>query len=174
MLAIFFTALGAALMLARSHRLQSAARLAHRAGLPFPHWLTPVGALLALGGVALLERFPLPGILTATLGAVIAFPGGGWLLLPGLAIGFIWAARRHAVARLLLGFGLLLPGLMSVFYSLEAGIGLLGSQPLPGLPPGLSIPAPWLWLLLGLPPAWLGAWLLLPAPLRRADAHPED
>ncbi len=159
-LALFLVGLGAALMLARDFHAFHFTRLAARAGVPYPRWMPAIGAAFAIAGIALLERFPLPALLLALLGTMIAFPAGGWLLVPGLALGAIWAARHHALARLLLGFGLLLPGIMVGFYGLEDWLGRLGRQPLNRLPLTSS---PLIWLLCGLIPAWLGAWMLLPA-----------
>jgi len=126
--------------------------------------VVPLLALAALTGALVLERTPVLGMLLLLAGCGLGIASGGIWLLPGAAVGTVWAARKQLAARYTLGFLLLIPGIAAGFYGLLGTLSYAADIPVRGLPPGLANP-----LSLGqalaplelLPVAWLGAWLLL-------------
>jgi hypothetical protein len=74
-----------------------------------------------------------------------------------------WAARHDRLSRSVLGFVLLIPGVVSGFYALAAVLSYVGGEALPGTPGSLSHPATLreaLSPMVLLPLAIVGAWLL--------------
>ncbi len=132
--------------------------------------LVPLLALVALAGVLILERQPVGGIVLLWVGTLLGLFGGTLYLVPAAVLGAAWAVRHSTPARMLLGFLLLVPGILSVYYGVLALLSWVGGDAMPGLPPGLDHPISLhqaLKPLLLLPLALLGAWLL-------ADARREE
>ena len=164
---IFGVALGAILVIFDSLFL----RLYTLVTLPFDlspalyhRVLVPLVCLVAVGGALALERAPAAGLLLIWPGVALAWLGAGWYLLPGAALATIWSVRRDPLARAAVGFLLLIPGVLAVYFSLAAALSLYAGEPFPGLPPGLDPPTNWTAALIPmrlLPAAILGAWLLL-------------
>ena len=125
--------------------------------------LVPLLCAVAVVGALVLERIPALGLTVILVATLLGLGGGTVYLLPGAILASVWAARHNLTARLLLGFLLLVPGVIGVYYSLAAVISFYARQPLPGMPPSLNPP-----LTLGdalqpmrlLPMALIGAWLL--------------
>lgn len=125
--------------------------------------LVPLLCVAAVVGALLLERVPALGLAVILLTALLGLGGGTVYLLPGAFLASVWAARHNLTARLLLGFLLLVPGVIGVYYSLAAWISFYARQPLPGMPPSLNPPltlSDALQPMRLLPLALIGAWLL--------------
>jgi hypothetical protein len=141
-------------------------------GLDPTSYRNVVGPLAAVGcaaGILILEWQPLLGMCLAIVGTFIAMPVGGVYLVPGTLLASAWAARNSFAARAVLGYVLLFPGIVAVFYSISSIVSYYAGVNLYWLPEALQQPATWRNALapaLFLPVAWLGAWLLtgLPKP----------
>lgn len=165
-LTLFATLLGAVLtvlaawMLARQNALQGG----EPALANLYHVVVPLLAVVALAGALLLERIPVLGMLLLISGCGLGIAWGGIWLLPGTAVGTVWAARKRVAARFTLGFLLLIPGVAAGFYGAFGTLSYASAIPVGGLPPGLANPLSLRQALAPLellPVAWLGAWLLL-------------
>lgn len=132
----------------------------------YHHILVPAFCVTAVIGALLLDRIAALGLLLILVATLLGLAGGTVYLLPGAVLAAIWAARHDVTARLMLGFLLLVPGVIAVYYSLAALISYWARQPLPGMPVSLSPPlslADALQPMRMLPSALLGAWLLTDA-----------
>ena len=125
--------------------------------------LVPLLALAALAGALILERQPAGGMVLLLAGTLLGLFGGTLYLVPAALLGAAWAVRHSTAARLILGFLLLVPGILSVYYGVLAMLSWVGGDAMPGLPPGLDHPVSLHQAVLPfvlLPAALLGAWLL--------------
>lgn len=125
--------------------------------------LVPILCAAAVVGALMLERIPPLGLSMVLVATLLGLAGGTVYLVPGALLAAVWAARHNLTARLLLGFLLLVPGVIGVYYSLAAFISFYARQPLPGMPPSLSPPLSMhdaLQPMRLLPLALIGAWLL--------------
>jgi hypothetical protein len=163
---LFSVVLGAVLAIIYTFFLSSYSpldRFLYLSAEHYHHVLVPLFCGAAVIGVLILDRIPPLGIAMILLGSLLGLAGGTVYLLPGALLAAIWAARHNLTAKLMLGFLLLVPGVIGVYYSLAAVISFYARQPLPGMPPSLNPP-----LSLGdalqpmrlLPMALIGAWLL--------------
>lgn len=163
---LFAAALGAILAAIYSMFLASYGPFDTNLGLPaatFHQVVVPVLALAAVAGALILERQPVGGMFLLLAGALLSVGGGAIYLLPAAVLGCIWAQRRRRSARSALGFILLIPGIVTVYYGLAALLSFAGGESMPGMPPSLDPPGSLgnaLKPLLFLPVALLGAWLL--------------
>ncbi|HXR98433.1 MAG TPA: hypothetical protein VN709_11390 [Terriglobales bacterium] len=162
--AVFCILLGA-LLTALNAWLVKSAGMSDAAGMAaYREVVVPLLAGMAVAGVLMLERAPTTGMLLCVFGALFSLAGDGIWLLPGTVCACIWAVRHKALARTMLGFLLLIPGIAAGYYGIVGTLAFVSGTDLPGLPPGLSAPlslaqavAP----LELLPVAVLGAWLLI-------------
>lgn len=163
---LFGVVLGAVLAVIYTFFLSSYTPLDQFLYLTADHYhrvLVPLLCMAAVAGVLVLERIPALGLSMILVATLLGLGGGTVYLLPGALLAAVWAARHNLMARLMLGFLLLVPGVIGVYYSLAAAISFYARQPLPGMPPSLNPPltlSDALQPMRLLPIALIGAWLL--------------
>lgn len=173
---LFLAVLGGVLTAVYSLFLANYDPLGETLGLPataFHQVIVPLLALAAVTGALIVERQPLFGMLLLLGAALLASSAGGVYLAPAAVLACYWAQRHHSGARMALGFILLIPGVVTVYYGLAALLVLATGQSMPGMPPSLDPPASLRGALLPfalLPAALLGAWLLADRPPADAKA----
>lgn len=163
---LFCVVLGAVLAVIYAFFLSSNTQLNESLHLSADHYhrvLVPLLCGVAVLGALILDRIAPLGLLMILLASLLGLGGGTMYLLPGTFLAAVWAARHSLTARLMLGFLLLVPGAIGVYYSLAAFISFYARQPLPGMPASLSPPLNLVDALQPmrlLPLALVGAWLL--------------
>jgi len=134
--------------------------------------LVPLLAVAAIAGVLLVERVTLLGLALLLAGLSLTLAAGGQWLAPGVILACVWAARHRPVARIALGFLLLVPGIAAGYFGILGSVSFFGQVSLDSLPMRINPPltlAQALTPFAFLPLALLGAWLLL---WRPATAQP--
>lgn len=165
-LTLFAAVLGAILSVVDSEFIATYDPFAVHLGIPatvFHQLIVPILALVAVTGALILERQPLAGMFLLLGATLLSLGGSATYLAPAAVLGCFWAQRRVPAARTALGYILLLPGVVTVYYGLAALLSYASRQAMPGMPPGLDPPDSLrqaLLPLIFLPVALLGAWLL--------------
>lgn len=163
---LFGVVLGAVLAVIYTFFLSTYTPLDHFLSLTAGHYhrvLVPLLCAAAVIGVLILDRIPVLGLTMILVATLLGLSGGTVYLVPGALLASVWAARHNLTARMMLGFLLLVPGVIAVYYSLAACISFYARQPLPGMPPSLNPPltlSDALQPMRLLPVALIGAWLL--------------